>query len=138
MDSSGDTLNLNQTLLGIKSKYKQANQLKFQDSINFNANPDISGTTDSYKSVGNLNQCIRPKIDSVSSKHQPGPSGSNAKNTIYRKALERSSAKESLSQQSRPSSIDSRKNHTPLISPLVSPGVVQRTSKFANVREKKN
>lgn len=83
MDSSGDTLNLNQTLLGIKSKYKQTNNLKFQDSINFNANPDITGTTESYKSISNMNPSIRPKIDSISSKNQ----GSNLKNPMYRQAL---------------------------------------------------
>lgn len=98
MDSSGDTLNLNQTLLGIKSKYKQANIQKFQDSINFNVNPDISGTTDSYKSMSNVLPGIRPKIDSISSKNTQGAlGGSNAKNSIYRKALEKSSAKESNS-----------------------------------------
>ena len=138
LDSSGDTINLTQNLAGIKSKLNQAQKTKFQDSINFNVNPDITGNTDSYTSVSNIIPTIRPKIDSISSKHnQPG---SSMKTSAYRQALDRNSAKESFGMsghKSWASSIDSRKNPTPTISPMVSPGFVQRVSRFAN-KEKKN
>jgi hypothetical protein len=138
LDSSGETLNLNKSLLGIKAKLKGQNNSLFPDSNEFKMNSNMKGINDilNQKMVSPVFS-IRVQHDKSGKKMNAQAQSSNLNKGFRINTMKNSgSNNSSIIRESPNSSIYSKKVPTPTISPLVSPGFVQRTSKFGNIQKR--
>lgn len=128
-----DSINLGENLKLIKYKYTQpSNGNKYQDSIKFNAKPDVNGRCDTIDNIESPQMGKRTRIDSINSQ-SVAKGGSERKDSIYKRALlgGKVNSGSGSNHKSRDSSIDSRSGKQTSDSVDISPNNVARVSRFA-------